>query len=99
LKLSTEGSRAHWTAETDITGDTEATTALVDELVTRRTLELAAESHRFDHLTLAPELRRQISLLQINAPAAPNDPKLLAEQTQLAAALTGMYGKGKYCPN
>jgi len=98
LKLSTEGSRAHWTAETDITGDTEATTALVDELVTRRTLELAAESHRFDHLTLAPELRRQISLLQINAPAAPNDPKLLAEQTQLAAALTGMYGKGKYCP-
>jgi len=98
LKLSTEGSRAHWTAETDITGDTEATTALVDELVTRRTLELAAESHRFDHLTLAPELRRQISLLQINAPAAPDDPKLLAEQTQLAAALTGMYGKGKYCP-
>jgi len=98
LKLSTEGSRAHWTAETDITGDTEATTALVDELVTRRTLELSAESHRFDHLTLAPELRRQISLLQINAPAAPDDPKLLAEQTQLAAALTGMYGKGKYCP-
>jgi peptidyl-dipeptidase A len=36
-------------------------------------------------------------LLQVNAPAAPHDPKLLAEKTKLAAALTGAYGKGKFC--
>jgi peptidyl-dipeptidase A len=30
--------------------------------------------------------------------AAPSDPKLSAEVTQLGAKLQGMYGKGKYCP-
>ena len=99
LKLTTEASHAEWTAETNITDDTEATTALVNEQVTARTLALTAESHRFDHIKLPTEVRRQIMLLQVNAPAAPKDPKLLAEQAQLAAQLTGMYGKGKFCPD
>ncbi len=99
LTLSTEGSHAEWTAETDITDDTEATSALINEQVTGRTLELTAESHRWDHVKLPPEVRRQIMLLQVNAPAAPKDPKLLAEQSRLAAQLTGMYGKGKFCPD
>jgi peptidyl-dipeptidase A len=97
LKLLTEVSRAEWIVETDITDDSEATGALINEQVTARTLELTAESHRWDKVTLPPDLRRQILLLQLNTPAAPKDPKLLAEQTQLAAQLTGMYGKGKYC--
>ena len=71
--------------------------ALINEQITARALELTAESHRWDKVTLPPDLRRQILLLQLNTPAAPKDPKLLAEQTQLAAQLTGMYGKGKYC--
>jgi peptidyl-dipeptidase A len=99
LKLQTDASHAEWTAETDITDDTEATTALLNEQVTGRTLALTAESHRFDHLTLPEDVRRQIMLLQVNAPAAPKDTKLLAEQSQLAAQLTGMYGKGKFCPS
>jgi peptidyl-dipeptidase A len=98
LKLVTAASHAQWTAETNITDDTEATSALLNEQATARTLAITAESHRFDHMQLPPEMRRQIMLLQVNAPAAPKDPKLLAEQTQLAAQLTGMYGKGKYCP-
>ncbi len=97
LKLTTDAAHAEWTAETNITDDTEATTALVNEQVTARSLALIAESHRFDHLKLPAELRRQIMLLQVNAPAAPKDPKLLAEQSELAAQLTGMYGKGKFC--
>ena len=99
FKLTADASHAEWTAETDITDDTEATTALINEQVTARALELSAESHRWDKVDLPPELRRQIRLLQLNTPAAPKDPKLLAEQTQLAAQLTGMYGKGKYCPD
>jgi peptidyl-dipeptidase A len=99
LKLTTAASHAEWTDETDITDDTEATSALLNEQATGRALAITAESHRFDHVELPPELRRQIMLLQVNAPAAPKDPKLLAEQTQLAAQLTGMYGKGKYCPD
>jgi len=97
LKLSTDASHAEWMVETDINQDTEATGALVNEQVTARTLALTAESHRFDKLDLPAALRRQIKLLQVNAPAAPADPKLLAEQSTLAAQLTGMYGKGKFC--
>lgn len=98
LHLSTAASHAQWTAETFITEDTEATAARLNEQFTARSLALTEESHRFDHVTLPPALRRQILLMQVNAPAAPKDPKLLTEQTQLAAQLTGMYGKGKFCP-
>src|ERR1039458_1925867 len=68
LELTTEASHAEWTAETDITEDTEATSALVNEQATAHTLELTAESHRFDHLQLPAGLRRQIMLLQVVAP-------------------------------
>jgi peptidyl-dipeptidase A len=98
LKLSTDAQRADWIGETDITDDTEATDALINEQATARILELSEESHRWDKVTLPPDLRRQMLLLQLNTPAAPKDPKLLAEQTKLAAQLTGMYGKGKFCP-
>ena len=98
LKLATRDSQAEWTAKTYITEDTEATTALINGQYTARMLELAAESHRWDKVTLPPELRREMLLLQLNTPAAPKEPNLLEEQTQLGAQLTGMYGKGKYCP-
>jgi peptidyl-dipeptidase A len=99
LKLQTAASHGAWTAETDITDDTEATSALLNEQGTARALALTEESHRFDHIDLPADLRRQIMLMQVGAPAAPKDPKLLAEETQLAAQLTGMYGKGKFCPD
>jgi peptidyl-dipeptidase A len=98
LKLSVDANRAQWTVETNITDDTEATSALINEIANARTLELVAASHRFDKLELPVALRRQMMLLQVNAPAAPKDHTLLAEQSKLAAQLTGMYGKGKYCP-
>src|SRR5579864_4945734 len=44
LKLTTDASHAEWTAETDITDDTEATTALMNEQATSRALALGAES-------------------------------------------------------
>ena len=97
LKAAVDGSHAEWLAETYINEDSEATTALLNEQGSKLSLDLIAESHRFDKLKLPDDLRRQIMLLQVNAPAAPHDPKLLAEETQLAAQLTGMYGKGKYC--
>jgi peptidyl-dipeptidase A len=98
LQLVNSAQRADWTAETFITDDTELTVARLNEQATAAMLRTTAESHRFDHMQLPPDIQRQIMLLQVNAPAAPKDPKLLAEQTQLLAQLTGMYGKGKYCP-
>ncbi len=97
-KASVDGSHAEWLAETDINEDSEATGALLVEQGSALQLKLIEESHRFDHLTLPPAQRRQLMLLQVNAPAAPHDPKLLAESSTVAAQLTGMYGKGKYCP-
>ena len=97
LKSSTDAQHAEWMAETDITSDTEANAALLNEQMTALNLKLIAESHSYDKLTLPASLRRQLDLLQINAPAAPADPKLMAEQMQLAAELTGMYGKSKFC--
>jgi peptidyl-dipeptidase A len=99
LRVNADASHAEWTAETDITDDTEATSARLNEQATALTLQLTAESHRFDHVQLPTQLRRQIMLLQVNAPAAPREPDLLAEESQIAAQLTGMYGKGKFCPD
>jgi peptidyl-dipeptidase A len=99
LKVNSDAGHADWTAETDITEDTEATSARLNEQATALTLQLTADSHRFDHVQLPAQLRRQITLLQVTAPAAPKDPDLLAEQSQLAAQLTGMYGMGKFCPD
>lgn len=98
LDLTTRGSHAQWIAETDINEDTEEVNAKVSAQVEARMLELVAESHRFDKVQLPAEMRREMMLLQINAPAAPKDAKLLNEETTLGAQLTGMYGKGKYCP-
>jgi peptidyl-dipeptidase A len=97
LKAAVDGSHAEWLAETYINEDSEATTALLSEQGNKLTLDLIEESHKFDKLTLPADMRRQMMLLQVNAPAAPHDPKLLQEESQLAAQLTGMYGKGKYC--
>ena len=99
LEQQTAASHAEWTAETYITDDTEATTARLNGQAATVTLQLVEESHRFDKLELPAAMRRQMMLLQVNAPAAPKDPKLLDEETTLGAQLTGMYGKGKYCPD
>ncbi|MGB6194206.1 MAG: M2 family metallopeptidase, partial [Terracidiphilus sp.] len=99
LKLSTDASHAQWTAMTNITEDTQATSALLNEQITARNLALTKESHRWDKVALPPALRREMMLLQLGTPAAPSDPELLAEQSKLAAQLTAMYGEGKYCPD
>jgi peptidyl-dipeptidase A len=98
LKVGVASAHAEWLAETDINEDSEATAALLNEQAEARMLALIAESHKFDKMELPAGLRRQMMLLQVNAPAAPHDPALLTESTQVAAQLTGMYGKGKFCP-
>ena len=99
LKLNTDSAHAQWISETYITPDTANNVALVNGQQTARTLALIDASHRFDHIKLPADLTRQMQLLKLNATAAPKDPALLAEQAQLAAELTGMYGKGKFCPD
>nr|WP_317890980.1 M2 family metallopeptidase [Granulicella arctica] len=95
LTVGNEAQRAAWVQETYITDDTEAIAAKAGERALNRTNELVVASRRFDKLQLPPDLARKFMLLRLNG--APTDPKLVAELTQTAAALDGMYGKGKYC--
>ena len=97
-KVVVADAHAEWLEETYINEDSEATGALLSEQMSAKMLALITESHRFDKVELPAGMRRQIMLLQVNAPAAPHDPALLTESTQVAAQLTGMYGKGKFCP-
>jgi peptidyl-dipeptidase A len=93
--LAIEGAHAAWMQETDITGDTELIASKANERFALRANQIVLEARRFDKLTLPPDLARKFKLLKLNG--TPTDPKLVAELTQTAAALDGMYGKGKYC--
>lgn len=82
-----------------ITYDTEILSAAADERAIEEQVRLAKAATRFDHLKLPPEMARKMKLLKVGLTlATPSDPMESAEVTRLAAALQGMYGKGKYCP-
>jgi peptidyl-dipeptidase A len=96
LELTNQSGRADWLQETDITDDAEAVGSKANERLALRTNELVIAARRFDGLALPPDLARKFMLLKLNG--SPTDPKLVAELTQVAASLDGMYGKGKFCP-
>ncbi|MGI8770958.1 MAG: M2 family metallopeptidase [Acidobacteriaceae bacterium] len=99
LELTTISERAGWIQETYIIDDSELLSAKENERLIARTTELIDGLKRFDGLELPPELARKFMLLRTGLTLpAPNDPKLRAELTQVAASLDGSYGKGKYCP-
>ena len=95
LASSNEASRAGWVQETFITDDTEAISAKANERLLTKTNEFVVGARRFNGLQLPPDLARKFMLLRLNG--TPTDPKLVAEMTQVASSLDGMYGKGKYC--
>ena len=95
LDLTNQVGQAGWLQETNITDDTEAIAAKAGERLALRTNQIVIEARRFDKLTLPPDLARKFMLLRLNG--SPTDPKLVAELTQVAASLDGMYGKGKFC--
>ena len=99
LKLGTDANRAEWVLETYIDDDTEKLAAQANERIIARTTELVLQARRFENLSLPPDLSRKFLLLKLSlGMPAPNDAKLREELTQVAASLSGSYGKGKYCP-
>ncbi len=95
LVSSNEASRAGWVQATFITDDTEAISAKANERLLTMTNEFVVAARRFDGLQMPPDLARKFMLLRLNG--SPTDPKLVAEMTQVASSLDGMYGKGKFC--
>src|SRR6266567_4619551 len=97
--LSTDASRAGWVQSTYITDDTEILAAQASERLISATARWAKEAARFDGVELSAELARKIRLLKLALTlAAPQDPKEAEELTRITAAMEGMYGKAKYCP-
>jgi len=99
LALNDRQQRAEWVQATYITDDTETIAAEAREAGIAATTEMALAARRFDSLALPPDVARQLRLIKLSLVLpAPADPALRSELTQIASALEGMYGKGKYCP-
>ncbi|MDP9170776.1 MAG: M2 family metallopeptidase, partial [Acidobacteriota bacterium] len=100
FKLSIAANRADWIAQTYITDDTEAITALEGEKLIARETELVNEAKKFEGLNLPADVKRKILLMKLGLELpAPSNAALREELTQVAASLGGSYGKGKYCPD
>jgi len=99
LTLWVDAERAAWIQSTYITDDTTALSADAQTALIGATMDLAAEAARFDALDLPQDLRRKLLRLKTSlGVAAPSDPVLLGELSQITAGLESTYGRGNYCP-
>ena len=99
FELGNSAQRAGWVQENFITVDTEGIAAQANEELTRVSVELGKQAHRFDNLKLPPDAARKMTLLKLaTILPAPNDPAKQKELAQIEASLDGDYGKGKWCP-
>ena len=92
--------RAAWVQANFITEDTAAIAADAQTEVLGLTMELAAGAARFDGVELPDDLRRKLLLLKTSITlAAPADPELQAELSNITTSMASAYGKGVYCPD
>ena len=92
--------RAAWVQANFITDDTTAIAADAQTEVLGLTMELAAGAARFDDAELPDDLRRKLLLLKTSITlAAPTDPELQAELSNITTSMASTYGKGVYCPD
>jgi peptidyl-dipeptidase A len=98
--LGIKGERAAWVQQNFITVDTEQIAADANQELTAKSVELSKQAHRFDGLSLSPELSRKMLLLELSTLLpSPKDPAKQAELAQIEASLDSDYGKGKWCPD
>ena len=98
-RLGQHNERQAWVLQNFITQDTELLAAKAAEQFTAAQVEVASEAARFNGLMdLDYGTRRKLNMLRsgIIVPA-PMDPARTAEQAEIGAKLSGMYGKGSYC--
>ena len=89
---------AQWVSNTYISPDSEALAAKANERWLTQLNGWIEQSRRFEGQQLSPQTARAIKLLKLmTAMPAPKDPAKLAELTQIATRMEGMYGSGKHC--
>ena len=89
--------RAQWIGANFITDDTEAIAAHFGEKALNSQGEAALAARRYNGLKLKEDAARKLKLLQLTLMLS--DPKERADYASKQAALSGAYGKAKYCPN
>ncbi|GGY63459.1 M2 family metallopeptidase [Pseudoduganella albidiflava] len=99
-RLNADQARADWVGANFITDDTEAIAAYFGELQLDAAGQAALAARRYNHPGLARSLSnsdaRKLKLLQLTLMLS--DPKERAAYAVARAALSGAYGKAKYCP-
>ncbi|PHV07969.1 peptidyl-dipeptidase [Janthinobacterium sp. BJB412] len=95
-KLNNEQARGAWVGANFITDDTEAISSFFAERFLTASGEVAIAARRYNGLKLKPESARKLKLLQQTLVFS--DAKEREAYTTIQAAMTGAYGKGKYCP-
>ena len=98
--LEIKAQRAAWVEENFITVDTEQMAADANQEVTAKGVLLSRGAHRFESISLPPELARKILLLEISTLLpSPAEPALQKELAAIETSLEGDYGKGTWCPD
>lgn len=98
-KLGQHAERNQWVLANFITYDTQLLAATSGEQFTSAKVQAASEAAEFIELTgLDEDTRRKLGFLRtgITMPA-PADAAKSAEQAEIGAQLSGIYGTGKYC--
>jgi len=97
--LSQKSERMSWVLANFITEDTEQLAAKASEQFATVQVEIAAQAARFSGLEgLDYDTGRKLNMLRsgIVIPA-PRDAAKTAEQAEIGAKMSGLYGKGSYC--
>ena len=97
--LGQHSERMSWVLANFITEDTEQLAAKANEQFTAAQVEIAVQAARFTELDgLDYDTSRKLNMFRsgIVIPA-PRDAAKIAEQAEIGAKMSGLYGKGSYC--
>jgi peptidyl-dipeptidase A len=97
-KLYPEINSAQWLSSTYINDDSQMLAAKANERYLTQLNGWIEQARKFEGQKMSPDTARSIQLLKLmTAMPAPKDPAKLAELTQIATKMEGMYGSGSYC--
>ncbi|MDR6842377.1 M2 family metallopeptidase [Pseudoxanthomonas sacheonensis] len=97
-KFYPEINSAQWLSSTYINDDSQMLAAKANERYLTQLNGWIEQARKFEGQKMSPDTARAIQLLKLmTAMPAPKDPAKLAELTQIATKMEGMYGSGSYC--
>jgi peptidyl-dipeptidase A len=93
-----EQTSAQWLSSTYINEDSQRVSSKANERALTMLGRFIEQAKRFDGQPMSPETARAMQLLKLGVTLPPpKNPQHLAELTELATKLEGMYGEGKFC--